>query len=102
MLGIDPFAKAKKPAAKRATAKGKKKEESRKVVSYEQRKGATNLAEMCIKVCPFHNLRHLGVLIYPTNAQMIGKYIENVEALGSIGSMNMDKVCRIISKGRRL
>lgn len=33
---------------------------------------------------------------------MIGKYIENVEALGSIGSMNMDKVCRIISKGRRL
>jgi DNA repair protein RAD7 len=33
---------------------------------------------------------------------LIGKYIENVEALGSIGSMNMDKVCRIISKGRRL
>lgn len=50
VLGIDPFAKTKKPAAKRAPVKGKKKEESRKVVSYEQRKGAINLAEMCIKV----------------------------------------------------
>jgi DNA repair protein RAD7 len=50
ILGIDPFAKTKKPAAKRAPAKGKKKEESRKLVSYEQRKGAINLAELCIKV----------------------------------------------------
>lgn len=58
ILGIDPFAKTKKPAAKRAPAKGKKKEESRKLVSYEQRKGAINLAELCIKVTI---LRHLCV-----------------------------------------
>ncbi|KAJ9104542.1 hypothetical protein QFC21_002038 [Naganishia friedmannii] len=82
VLGIDPFAKTKKTAAKRAPAKNQKKESRNKVISYEERKGAVKLAEMCIK--------------------MIGKYIENVEALGSIGSMNMDKVCRIISKGRRL
>jgi DNA repair protein RAD7 len=63
VLGIDPFAKAKKPAAKRAPPKGKKKEESRKVVSYEQRKGATNLAEMCIKVSDLP--LHVRVLLKP-------------------------------------
>lgn len=61
VLGIDPFAKTKKPAAKRAPGKGKKKEESRKVVSYEQRKGAINLAELCIKVSDFANL--VGMLV---------------------------------------
>ncbi|ORY32846.1 hypothetical protein BCR39DRAFT_522058 [Naematelia encephala] len=77
-LGIDPFAKAKK--APKRTAQ--KKEDRGKVVHYEQRKGVTPLGDLCI--------------------QMIGKYIEDVEALGHIGSVNMDKVCKIISKSRRL
>jgi len=34
--------------------------------------------------------------------QLIGKYIEDVEQLGDIGGINMDKVCKIISKRRRL
>ena len=34
--------------------------------------------------------------------KLIGKYIEDVEQLGDIGSVNMDKVCRIISKSRQL
>jgi len=33
---------------------------------------------------------------------LIGKYIEDIEALGNIGSKSMDKVCKIISKSRRL
>lgn len=33
---------------------------------------------------------------------MIGKYIEEVDALGDIGTVNLDKVCKIISKSRRL
>jgi DNA repair protein RAD7 len=41
-------------------------------------------------------------LIYTGLAQLIGKYIEDVEALGNIGSKSMDKVCKIISKSRRL
>jgi DNA repair protein RAD7 len=41
-------------------------------------------------------LNHIGL------DQLIGKYIEDVEALGDIGSKSMDKVCRIISKSRRL
>lgn len=50
VLGIDPFAKTKKPAAKRAPTKNQKKESRNKVISYEERKGAVKLAEMCIKV----------------------------------------------------
>ncbi|WVR06919.1 hypothetical protein IAU60_003955 [Kwoniella sp. DSM 27419] len=35
-------------------------------------------------------------------SQIIGKYIEDVDQLGDIGGINMDKVCKIICKGRRL
>lgn len=80
-LGIDPFAKdkskAKKPPPKKAAAK-----EARQVTRFEDRRGASPLGELCI--------------------QIIGKYIEDVEQLGDIGHVNMDKVCRIISKGRLL
>ncbi|OZJ02720.1 hypothetical protein BZG36_05108, partial [Bifiguratus adelaidae] len=34
--------------------------------------------------------------------QLIAKYIEDVEALGDIGLVNMDKICKIISKNRSL
>lgn len=39
--------------------------------------------------------------MYPLR-QLIGRYIEEVDALGEIGSDNLDKVCKIISKSRRL
>lgn len=77
--GIDVFAKPKKP---KAPAKKTKKEERGKVIHYEEILGPVGLGDMCIK--------------------LIGKYIEDVEALGNIGSKSMDKVCRIISKSRRL
>ncbi|WVW84073.1 hypothetical protein I302_106102 [Kwoniella bestiolae CBS 10118] len=77
-LGIDPFAKVKKAPVKKAV----KKEDRAKVVHYEQKKGVKALGDLCI--------------------QIIGKYIEDVEQLGDIGGINMDKVCKIISKGRRL
>lgn len=77
-LGIDPFAKPKKAAQKKAV----KKQDRAKIVHYEQRRGVNSLGDICI--------------------QLVGKYIENVEQLGDIGSINMDKVCRIICKGRRL
>ncbi|KAH8555274.1 hypothetical protein BGW37DRAFT_553505 [Umbelopsis sp. PMI_123] len=34
--------------------------------------------------------------------RLIAKYIEDVEALGDIGTINMDKICKIISKNRKL
>lgn len=37
-----------------------------------------------------------------TCIEIIGQYIEEVEALGDIGSINLDKVCKIICKSRRL
>ncbi|ORX35761.1 DNA dependent ATPase [Kockovaella imperatae] len=78
-LGIDPFEKAKKASKPKAVPK---KDERNKIVHYEQRKGAVLLSEMCI--------------------ELIGRCIEDVDQLGDIGSVNMDKVCRIISKNRQL
>ncbi|WWC94339.1 hypothetical protein V866_001181 [Kwoniella sp. B9012] len=79
-LGIDPFAKVKKAPQKKKVPG--KKEDRAKVVHYEQKKGVSALGDLCI--------------------QIIGKYIEDVEQLGDIGGINMDKVCKIISKSRRL
>lgn len=44
-LGIDPFAKAKKAVPRKVDRK-----EQRKLVSYEDRKGAPALGDLCIKV----------------------------------------------------
>ncbi|KAK8864528.1 hypothetical protein IAR55_001778 [Kwoniella newhampshirensis] len=79
-LGIDPFAKPKKGAVKKKPVA--RKDVRSKVVHYEERKGVSPLGDICI--------------------HLIGQYIENVGKLGDIGGINMDKVCKIISKGRRL
>jgi hypothetical protein len=34
--------------------------------------------------------------------QVIGKYIDDVEALGDIGSFNMNEIARVIAKNRSL
>ena len=46
-LGIDPFAKAKKPAKPKIAAK---REDRAKIVHYEQRKGVSALSDSCIQV----------------------------------------------------
>ncbi|GMK55267.1 hypothetical protein CspeluHIS016_0203230 [Cutaneotrichosporon spelunceum] len=82
-LGIDPYAKPKKPRAKAtATPQRQKKDARNKIVHYEVTKGALALSEMCIGI--------------------IAQYIEDVQALGEIGRDRMDLVCRVISKTRRL
>ncbi|WVN87558.1 uncharacterized protein L203_102741 [Cryptococcus depauperatus CBS 7841] len=77
-LDIDPFAKIKKVSAKKVT----KKQERAKIIHYEEKKGVQTLGDMCIK--------------------LIGQYIEDVDQLRDIGAINMDKVCKIICKSRRL
>ncbi|BEJ16320.1 hypothetical protein CspHIS471_0509250 [Cutaneotrichosporon sp. HIS471] len=82
-LGIDPYAKPKKPRAKAAAVPQRQKKDARnKIVHYEVTKGAPALSEMCIGI--------------------IGQYIEDVDALGEIGRDRMDLVCKVISKSRRL
>ena len=73
--GADPF---KKPAApkKRRTAADK-----RTVTNFEERHVA-NLASLCV--------------------QIISKHIDDVEALGDIGSVNLDKIAKAIAKDRSL
>ncbi|OAX34998.1 RNI-like protein [Rhizopogon vinicolor AM-OR11-026] len=73
--GNDPF---KKPAVPR---KRKPVADKRDIVSYEERRFPT-LAAMCI--------------------ELITRYIDDVEALGDIGSMNMDEIAKALSKNRGL
>ena len=53
-LGVDPFAKPKKAAAKKGAAK---KDDRSKVVHFETRKGALTLGDICIKVRVSHCVR---------------------------------------------
>ncbi|TFK45936.1 RNI-like protein [Heliocybe sulcata] len=73
--GADPF---KKPAAPR---KRKAPEEKRKVVSFEERT-LPSLASLCIKI--------------------ITKHIDDVEALGDVGAMNLDEIAKSISRNRSM
>ncbi|KAI0713902.1 RNI-like protein [Earliella scabrosa] len=73
--GADPF---KKPAAPR---KRKAPAEKRNVVNYEERR-FPSLASICIDV--------------------ISKHIDDVEALGDIGTMNVDEISKALAKSRRL
>ncbi|EKM54908.1 uncharacterized protein PHACADRAFT_259073 [Phanerochaete carnosa HHB-10118-sp] len=73
--GVDPF---KKPAAPR---KRKPLTEKRNVTNFEKRR-LPSLASTCIKV--------------------ISQHIDDVEALGDIGSMNVDQIAKAIAKDRSL
>ncbi|KAI0697087.1 RNI-like protein [Cerioporus squamosus] len=73
--GADPF---KKPAVPR---KRKAASDKRTVVSYEERR-FPSLASICI--------------------QVISKHIDDVEALGDIGTMNMDEIAKALSNNRSL
>ena len=73
--GADPF---KKPAVPR---KRKPATEKRTVQHFEERR-LPSLASMCVKVISMH--------------------IDDVEALGDIGSMNMDEIAKAIAKDRSL
>ncbi|THH08605.1 hypothetical protein EW146_g8939 [Bondarzewia mesenterica] len=73
--GADPF---KKPAA---TRKRKTATDKRVVINFEEKRFPT-LVFLCI--------------------QVISKYINEVEALGEIGSINMDSIIRALSRNRSL
>ncbi|KZT18911.1 RNI-like protein [Neolentinus lepideus HHB14362 ss-1] len=73
--GADPF---KKPAAPR---KRKAAAEKRNVISFEER-NLPSLASLCIKI--------------------ISNHIDDVEALGDIGTMNLDEIAKSISRNRSM
>lgn len=73
--GIDPF---KKPAAPR---KRKAPTEKREFVNFEERRLPT-LVSLCV--------------------ELISKHIDDVEALGDIGSVNMDEISKALGKSRSL
>ncbi|KAG5735452.1 DNA repair protein rhp7 [Termitomyces sp. T112] len=73
--GNDPFKKPAAPKRKKVPA------EKRTVVNFEEKRFPT-LASLCI--------------------QLITKHIDDVEALGDIGAMNMDAISKALSKNRAL
>lgn len=73
--GENPF---KKPAPR----KRKPAAEKRTVKNFEEVEPVKTLTGMCISI--------------------IGSYIDQVEELGDVGAVNMDKICRIVSKSRNL
>ncbi|KAG6909897.1 hypothetical protein DXG01_014711 [Tephrocybe rancida] len=73
--GNDPFKKPALPKRKKVPA------DKRTVVNFEERRFPT-LASLCI--------------------QLITKHIDDVEALGDIGAMNMDAISKTLSKNRGL
>ncbi|EJD48337.1 RNI-like protein [Auricularia subglabra TFB-10046 SS5] len=74
--GIDPF---KKPAAPR---KRKAPAEKRKIVNFEERDAVQSLSKLCI--------------------QVISKHIQDIEAFGDIGHINLDSIARVLAKNRSL
>ncbi|EJU05901.1 RNI-like protein [Dacryopinax primogenitus] len=74
--GQDPFKPSQGPRKRKAP------EDKRKIVFFEVKDPVPTLAELCLET--------------------ISQHIEDVEALGDIGSLNMDKIAKIISKNRRL
>ncbi|KAH7918589.1 RNI-like protein [Leucogyrophana mollusca] len=73
--GADPFKKPAAPRKRNAPA------DKREVVNYEERR-LPSLAAICI--------------------ELITKYINDVEALGDIGSVNMDEIAKALAKNRGL
>ncbi|CAE6442295.1 unnamed protein product [Rhizoctonia solani] len=74
--GADPFKKAGPPRRQKPVA------EKRKIVNFEQKDVFKSLATTCIEI--------------------IAKYIDDMEALGDIGHINMDKISKILAKQRSL
>ncbi|KAG9099291.1 hypothetical protein FS749_001608 [Ceratobasidium sp. UAMH 11750] len=74
--GADPFKKSGAPRTRKPAA------EKRKIVNFEQKDVFKSLATNCIEI--------------------IAKHIDNLEALGDIGQVNMDRVAKILAKQRSL
>ncbi|KAG8704972.1 hypothetical protein FRC09_003227 [Ceratobasidium sp. 395] len=74
--GADPFKKTGGPRVRKPAT------EKRKIVNFEQKDVFKSLATNCIEI--------------------IAKHIDNLEALGDIGQINMDRVAKILAKQRSL
>ncbi|CUA74241.1 DNA repair protein rhp7 [Rhizoctonia solani] len=74
--GADPFKKSGPPRGRKPVV------EKRKIVNYEQKDVFKSLATTCIEI--------------------IAKHIDDLEALGDIGHINMDKISKILAKQRSL
>jgi DNA repair protein RAD7 len=91
--GADPFKKPRAPRKRKAAT------EKRSVTNYQERKFPT-LVSLCIKVGAYSTWQSSHLLL--TFFQVISKHINDVEAFGDIGSVNLDKIIRALCRNRSL
>jgi DNA repair protein RAD7 len=91
--GVDPF---KKPAAPR---KRRAPQEKRKIVNFEEKDRIPLLSKLAINVRPLSSLRGnmLSALL-----QVISKNIDDIEAFGEIGHINMENIAKVLARNRSL
>ena len=91
--GSDPFKKPALPKRKKVSPADK-----RNVVYFDDKRFPT-LVSMCIQVSSAAFMIEERKLIL---LQLITKHIDDVEALGDIGAINMDAISKALSKNRSL
>ena len=91
--GSDPFKKPAAPKRKKTSPADK-----RNVVYFDDKKFPT-LVSMCIQVLFLVLMMEERDFIF---LQLITKHIDDVEALGDIGTINMDAISKALSKNRSL
>jgi DNA repair protein RAD7 len=92
--GTDPFKKPMAPRKRKSAA------ERRSDLKCLDRKFPT-LVSLCIKVCVIVSI-FSPFLIGRSCFQIISKHINDVEAFGDIGSVNLDKIIRVLCRNRSL
>ena len=75
--------------------------EKRNVQFYEERR-LPSLASTCVKVDISVIAKHEIMKSNINVLQVITKHIDDVEALGDIGNMNVDEIAKAIAKDRSL
>ena len=91
--GSDPF---KKPTPKKRKAPSDK----RTIVKFEEKRCPT-LVSMCIKVRPTTIYSRQLSNLHST-PKLITKHINDIEALGDIGGLNMEAIAKALAKNRSL
>ncbi|KAG8744082.1 hypothetical protein FRC10_010869 [Ceratobasidium sp. 414] len=88
--GADPFKKSGAPRGRKPAA------DKRKIVNFEQKDVFKSLATNCIEASS--STQKLFIAL----SQPATKHIDNLEALGDIGQVNMDRIAKILAKQRSL
>ncbi|KAI9462529.1 hypothetical protein F5148DRAFT_220911 [Russula earlei] len=93
--GTDPFKKPSVPRKRKSAA------EKRTVINYHEKRLPT-LVSLCINGERNSTVQVISLLVAEVFFKIISKHIDDVEALGDVGSANLDKIIRALCRNRSL